>query len=94
MGWDLGSEIRDPEKTYSGSRIQKGTGSRIRIRSTDHIYIISIFELEKPTEDEIELCDLSVPHFLVHGVAVISVRLTAESLLPSQNLIRLDLDLL
>jgi hypothetical protein len=32
----LGSEIRDPEKTYSGSRIQgsKSTGSRIRIRNT------------------------------------------------------------
>jgi hypothetical protein len=29
MGWDPGSEIRDPEKTYSGSRGQKGTGSRI-----------------------------------------------------------------
>jgi hypothetical protein len=28
------SEIRDPEKTYSGSRGQKGTGSRIRIRNT------------------------------------------------------------
>jgi hypothetical protein len=27
--WDPGSEIRDPEKTYSGSRGQKGTGSRI-----------------------------------------------------------------
>jgi hypothetical protein len=26
---DPGSEIRDPEKTYSGSRGQKGTGSRI-----------------------------------------------------------------
>jgi hypothetical protein len=35
-GWDPGSEIRDPEKTYpgSGSRGQKGTGSRIRIRNT------------------------------------------------------------
>ncbi len=32
--WDPGSEIRDPEKTYSGSRSQKGTGSRIRIRNT------------------------------------------------------------
>ncbi len=34
--WDPESEIRDPEKTYSGSRIQgqKGTGSRIRIRNT------------------------------------------------------------
>jgi len=32
----LGSEIREPEKTYcgSGSRGQKGTGSRIRIRNT------------------------------------------------------------
>jgi hypothetical protein len=27
--WDPGSGIRDPEKTYSGSRGQKGTGSRI-----------------------------------------------------------------
>ncbi len=34
--WDPGSEIRDPEKTYSGSRIQglKSTQSRIRIRNT------------------------------------------------------------
>jgi hypothetical protein len=34
--WDPESEIRDPEKTYSGSRIQgqKGIGSRIRIRNT------------------------------------------------------------
>jgi hypothetical protein len=32
--WDPGSEIRDPEKIYSGSRSQKGTGSRIRIRNT------------------------------------------------------------
>jgi hypothetical protein len=32
--WDPGSEIRDPEKTYTGSRGQKGTGSRIRIRNT------------------------------------------------------------
>ncbi len=34
--WDPGSEIRDPEKTYSGSwsRGQKGTWSRIRIRNT------------------------------------------------------------
>jgi hypothetical protein len=32
----LGSGVRDPEKTYSGSRSrgQKGTGSRIRIRIT------------------------------------------------------------
>jgi hypothetical protein len=27
--WDPGSEIRDPEKTYSGSRGKKGTGSQI-----------------------------------------------------------------
>ncbi len=34
--WDPGSEIRDSEKTYSGSRIQgsKSTRSRIRIRNT------------------------------------------------------------
>jgi hypothetical protein len=29
-----GFGIRDPEKTYPGSRGQKGTGSRIRIRNT------------------------------------------------------------
>ena len=28
--WDPGFEIRDLEKTYPGSRGQKGTGSRIR----------------------------------------------------------------
>jgi hypothetical protein len=28
--WDPGSDIRDPEKIYSGSRGQKGIGSRIR----------------------------------------------------------------
>jgi hypothetical protein len=28
--WDPGSGIRDPEKTYFGSRGQKGTGSRFR----------------------------------------------------------------
>ncbi len=36
--WDPGSEIRDPEKKPipdPGSRGQKGTGSRIRIRNTD-----------------------------------------------------------
>jgi hypothetical protein len=39
--WDPGSEIRDPEKTYSGSRIPDpgvkkalDPGSRIRIRNT------------------------------------------------------------
>ncbi len=37
MGWNPGSEIRDPEKPIPdrGSRGQKGTGSRIRIRNTD-----------------------------------------------------------
>jgi hypothetical protein len=38
---DLGSEIRDPEKTYSGSRGQKGTGSRIRIRNTGIWFVSS-----------------------------------------------------
>jgi hypothetical protein len=33
--WDPGSEIRDPEKTYSGSRGQKGIGSRIWIPNID-----------------------------------------------------------
>jgi hypothetical protein len=35
-----GFAIRDPEKTYTGSRIQgsKSPGSRIRIRNTDLIH--------------------------------------------------------
>jgi hypothetical protein len=41
----LGSGIRDPEKTYSGSRIrgQKDTGSRIRIRNTA-MYLLTLSE--------------------------------------------------
>ena len=45
MGWDPGSEIRDPEKTYSGSWIQgqKGTRSRTRIRNTAfHFYCLKV----------------------------------------------------
>jgi hypothetical protein len=36
MGWDPGTEIRDRKKPVRdpGSRGQKGTGSRIRIRNT------------------------------------------------------------
>jgi len=37
-----GFGIRDPEKTHSGSRGQKGTGSRIRIRKTAQIVFVSI----------------------------------------------------
>jgi hypothetical protein len=37
----LGAGIRDPEKTYSGSRGQKGTGSRIRIRNTGIWFVSS-----------------------------------------------------
>jgi hypothetical protein len=50
-GFGIRAEIRDPEKTYSGSQIQgsirhrisdpwgqKGTGSRIRIRNTASEY--------------------------------------------------------
>jgi hypothetical protein len=35
-----GFGIRDPEKTYSGSRGQKGNGSRIRIRNTVYICLL------------------------------------------------------
>ena len=37
----LGSEIRDPEKTYSGSRGHKGTGFRIRTRNTGNRRILN-----------------------------------------------------
>jgi hypothetical protein len=33
--WDPGSEIRDPEKTYSGSRIQGSKSTRSRIPDPD-----------------------------------------------------------
>jgi hypothetical protein len=49
--WDPGSEIQDPEKTYSGSRRgQKGTGSQIRIRNTDlfSLKLFSIFCHQNP----------------------------------------------
>ena len=38
--WDPGSEIRDPEKTYSGSRIQGSKSTRSRIPDPDpqHCY--------------------------------------------------------
>ncbi len=39
---DPGYEIRDPEKTHSRSRGQKGTGSRIRIRNTAFKIIIVV----------------------------------------------------
>jgi hypothetical protein len=59
--WDPGSEIRDPEKTYSGSRIpdpgsrgQKGTGSRIRIRNTDYL------SLKRGSYREEQLCNSKV----------------------------------
>jgi hypothetical protein len=36
--WDPGSEIRDPEKTYSGSRIQVQGSKRHRIPDPDPQY--------------------------------------------------------
>jgi hypothetical protein len=49
--WDPGSEIRDPEKTCPGSRGQKGTGSRIRLRNTELIteYELRITFKSKPS---------------------------------------------
>jgi hypothetical protein len=45
--WDPGSEIRDPEKPIPdpGSRGQKSTGSRIRIRNTGSEYESSLVPL-------------------------------------------------
>ncbi len=47
--WDSGSEIRDPEKSYSGSRIPDlgvkkapDPGSRLRIRNTAGIGTVPI----------------------------------------------------
>jgi hypothetical protein len=45
--WDPGSEIRDPEKTHSGSRIQGSKRHRIRIRNTaQNIRILWIWKPE------------------------------------------------
>jgi hypothetical protein len=38
---DTGSGIRKKPIPDPGSRGQKGTGSRIRIRNTDYIYLVS-----------------------------------------------------
>ncbi len=57
--WDPGSEIRDPEKTYSGSRIQGSKRHRIRIRihNTSKKYLPIPYKLKlsghwKPTRFE------------------------------------------
>ncbi len=52
-GWDPESEIRDPEKTYSGSRIQgsKRHRSRIRIRNTVYRVDICLYNDERRTGD-------------------------------------------
>ncbi len=39
--WYQGSEIQDPENPYSGSRGQKGTGSRIRIATLSDTLILT-----------------------------------------------------
>ncbi len=41
--WDPGSEIREKPTPDPGSRGQKGTGSRIRIRNTVKIYFAQIY---------------------------------------------------
>ncbi len=63
-----GFGIQDPEKTYSGSRIQgvkgqKGTGSQIRIRNTAIAYFFPFFY------STLSLCALTTPcHFFLSFV--------------------------
>jgi hypothetical protein len=50
-----GFGIRDPEKTYPGSRVQvqRGTGSRIRIRNKDkNEQPLPVEDAERTEEDE------------------------------------------
>ncbi len=46
---DPGSKIRDPEKSISdpGSRCQKGTGSRIRIRNTKKAFSVAAVKVQR-----------------------------------------------
>jgi len=48
-GWDPGAEIRDPEKSYSGSRGQKGTGSWIPDPDPQHCTIGDLLETPSNT---------------------------------------------
>jgi hypothetical protein len=41
--WDLGSEIRDPEKTYPGSRIQGSKRHRIPDPDPQHCFYVQEF---------------------------------------------------
>jgi hypothetical protein len=43
--WDPGSEIRDPEKTYSGSRIQGSKKHRIPDPDPQHCLFLMLTEL-------------------------------------------------
>jgi hypothetical protein len=51
--WDPGSEIRDPEKTYSGSRIQGS--KRHRIPDPEHWSVVGVakWELDTATKNQI-----------------------------------------
>ncbi len=61
MGWDPGSEILDPEKTYSGSRTkgQKGTGSRIRIRNAVNSYALKKESFQRDGLIENQNCQIT-----------------------------------
>ncbi len=45
--WDTGSEIRDPGKTYSGSRIQRSKRHRILDPDPQHCNVAVLFRIRK-----------------------------------------------
>ncbi len=68
--WDPGSEIWDPVKTYSGSRGQKGTGSRIQIRNTAFERGLYLGELEP-----VGRVLVGIPGVHLHGNPVLPAQL-------------------
>jgi hypothetical protein len=60
--WDPGSEIRDPEKTYSGSRIQGSKRHRIPDPDPQHwVYAVPILRYFKERECEMGFLAHTVP---------------------------------
>jgi hypothetical protein len=53
--WDPGSEIRDPEKTYSGSRIQSSKRHRIPDPDPQHCFLASSLK-RGPFEFHTHIC--------------------------------------
>ncbi len=54
--WDPGSDIRDPEKTYSGSRIQGSKRHRIPVPDPQHCFSLAYVPSEAAQPEQPRVC--------------------------------------